>query len=443
MLKTFIETSFQSLNPAVDIVISRHFTLQMIKLPVMKKIPVILLALMLLSQLTQAQGIQFEKGSWSEVVAKAKAQNKPIFLDAYTTWCGPCKKMAKDVFTKSDIGEYFNTHFINYQMDMEKGEGIAFAKNYEVNAFPTLLYFDGNGNLTFKAVGAKDGTGLLEQAKMATDPAYQLKTYKEEYEQSDKTVADLKKYVDKLREGGSYKSASALVEQYLLAMTEKDKLDVAVFRLINGYIYDYKSSSFEFLLQHKKQYRSIAGKENVDRYIFNVLAIRSIPGTRGADSRQTYDGYLDSYSRYLPVEYFKARIRYFEFLNGNEDSLFKYARNLMDKDFEVDYPDDKLNYFRVFMANRYIGEGGEKLEAALLWAQKAAKADPGDYKPAYVYAQLLSEKNQYKAALEWAEKALVNRDKSGEAPVMQQLFKAETIEAFIKKVQQQLADRTD
>src|SRR5688572_1548693 len=155
-----------------------------------------------------AQGIQFDEGSWAEIKAKAKASKRPIFVDAYTTWCGPCKKMAKEVFTQENIGNYFNTTFINYQMDMEKGEGIEFAKQFEVNAFPTLLYFDSEGRLAFKAIGAKDETALLSQAKLALNPEYQLATYKKEYEEGGKTISDLTRYVNKLREGGTYATAA-------------------------------------------------------------------------------------------------------------------------------------------------------------------------------------------------------------------------------------------
>jgi hypothetical protein len=38
---------------------------------------------------TREQGIQFFEGSWSDVVAAAAEQNKLIFVDAYTVWCGP------------------------------------------------------------------------------------------------------------------------------------------------------------------------------------------------------------------------------------------------------------------------------------------------------------------------------------------------------------------
>ena len=55
-----------------------------------------------------AQGIQFDKGDWQEILAKAKEEDKLIFVDAYAAWCGPCKKMARDVFTKPEVGEFFN-----------------------------------------------------------------------------------------------------------------------------------------------------------------------------------------------------------------------------------------------------------------------------------------------------------------------------------------------
>ena len=51
------------------------------------------IAILLFSWNVFSQGIQFEIGSWKEVLQKAKQENKLIFVDLYTTWCGPCKKM--------------------------------------------------------------------------------------------------------------------------------------------------------------------------------------------------------------------------------------------------------------------------------------------------------------------------------------------------------------
>lgn len=394
--------------------------------------------LFIISHFMLAQGIQFEQGSWADIKAKAKAEKKPIFVDAYTTWCGPCKKMAKEVFTQDGIGTYFNTTFINYQMDMEKGEGIEFAKQWEVNAFPTLLYFDSEGRLAFKAIGAKDETGLLSQAKLALNPEYQLATYKKEYEEGGKTLSDLTRYVSKLREGGTYATAAQVVTDYFNAMPEKEKISADAFKLVSSYIYDYKSDVFEFVLKNMKKYNAVAGKDQVSRYVFNLLAIRTIPGSRGADSRETYYGTLEKYKQYVPIDYLVARMLYFENLNGPEDSCYKYAKNLFDKKYPVILEDDKLAYYKIYVANKLMEAGGEKLESATRWAKQVAEANGNDYKNAFVLAQLLYKSGKKSEALKWAEKAKIAFAENPEAPVVQKLFKAENIGPFIETLKASL-----
>ncbi len=70
------------------------------------------------------KGIQFHQNeSWESIVALAKKENKLIFMDCYTSWCGPCKALARDVFPQQKVGDFFNPRFINVQYDMEKGDG--------------------------------------------------------------------------------------------------------------------------------------------------------------------------------------------------------------------------------------------------------------------------------------------------------------------------------
>ncbi|WP_018623028.1 thioredoxin family protein [Spirosoma luteum] len=111
------------------------------------------------------EGIQFTEASWKDILKKAKAEKKVIFLDAYASWCGPCKLLQKNVFTKKSVGDYYNSKFINVKMDMEKGEGPALAQVYPLEAYPTLLYIDGNGKILRKVLGLQTPEALIAIGK--------------------------------------------------------------------------------------------------------------------------------------------------------------------------------------------------------------------------------------------------------------------------------------
>jgi thioredoxin 1 len=111
------------------------------------------------------QGIQFTEARWAAILKKAKEEKKIIFFDAYTTWCGPCKSLEKNVFTRSDVGEVFNKNFINVRFDMESGEGLQLAKKYPLEGYPTLLFIDSKGKVVKKVMGYQNPEALISIAK--------------------------------------------------------------------------------------------------------------------------------------------------------------------------------------------------------------------------------------------------------------------------------------
>lgn len=129
----------------------------------MKKAILTLVCLLTLSTAAVfAQGIEFEQGTWEEVLAKAKKENKPIFVDAYAAWCGPCKYMAYNIFPDEKVGEFYNKNFINYKYDMEKGDGPKFASQYKVNAYPTFLFIDKDGAVQYRTMGGKQADAFIQ-----------------------------------------------------------------------------------------------------------------------------------------------------------------------------------------------------------------------------------------------------------------------------------------
>src|SRR5690349_2482763 len=112
-----------------------------------------------------AQDIQFNHEKFAFIRARAKAEKKLIFIDFYTVWCGPCRRMAAEVFTKPAVAELYNSRFVNYKLDAEKGEGIALARKYEVTSYPSFVFIDADGNLYNKSVGYQADSAFIALAQ--------------------------------------------------------------------------------------------------------------------------------------------------------------------------------------------------------------------------------------------------------------------------------------
>lgn len=113
----------------------------------------------------KSEGIQFYETNWQQVLDKAKAENKPIFLDIYASWCGPCKMLKKKTFVNKEVAEYFNKNFINASFDGEVGDGVMLANKFQVQGYPTLIVLNANGEVINGTMGYYPPNELLEFGK--------------------------------------------------------------------------------------------------------------------------------------------------------------------------------------------------------------------------------------------------------------------------------------
>jgi len=111
------------------------------------------------------KGIKFRSGSYSANMSKAKSENKPVFIDFYTTWCAPCKWLDQDVLSHQNVIDYYNDNFISLKIDAEKGEGPKLKDKHFVSAYPTLIYLDSQGNEIERHVGFTTISKVLNMAK--------------------------------------------------------------------------------------------------------------------------------------------------------------------------------------------------------------------------------------------------------------------------------------
>ena len=129
----------------------------------MKKILTLVMC-MLTAAVSMAQGVVFEpEGTTLEQAsAKAKAENKLIFLDCFTQWCGPCKKMSREVFPQEKVGAAMNPKFVSLKIDMESAYGAPLAKKLQITAYPTFIIFNADAQEISRFLGFHAVDAFLE-----------------------------------------------------------------------------------------------------------------------------------------------------------------------------------------------------------------------------------------------------------------------------------------
>ncbi len=215
-----------------------------------------------------SDGIVFKKDDWSSILAQAKAEDKLIFVDAYTTWCGPCKKMDRDVFPQMEVGSFYNAMFINVKMDMEKGQGIKLARDYNVNAFPTFLFIDGDGKIMHRTAGFHDVNEFLALGNEAVDPSGRLFSFEKKYQDGDRSPEFLKKYT-KIRYDIADGSHDDIALEYLKTQDDWGTEENQEFLFSN--IVDANSELFDYLLANKKSFAAMYGQNAVMSKVQEVI----------------------------------------------------------------------------------------------------------------------------------------------------------------------------
>lgn len=207
-----------------------------------------------------SQGIDFQHISHEEALQEAKKQDKLIFIDFYTVWCGPCKALAKGPFLDEKLGAYYNQHFINLKLDAEK-EGREVAKKYKITAYPTLLFINAKGEKVYKVTGSRDVESLIksgEAARQSTKGNQSLKALQEQFSLKPQDEQFLKLYYQKMIEYGV--SPTEGIEAWLKVQTEIKESDVDMMEfLMDNQRYLLVGGKAEQIIQDNyKEYWDIA-----------------------------------------------------------------------------------------------------------------------------------------------------------------------------------------
>jgi thioredoxin-related protein len=287
-----------------------------------------------------AQGIEFMH-DLDSALAKAKAENKIVFVDFYTSWCGPCKEMAKDVFPQEKVGKFYNTQFINCKVQCDdKGVGVKQGEKYQVNAYPTLMYLDKDGNMIHSAAGSTSPEGFIELGKIALNPDQNMYSLIKQWNAGNREYEFVNKYFNALKEAYRGEKLNSDFNKYFNELSPADKEKKTIFDIVKLARPAPFSAPFEYIEANVKKYYQTVGQTEIDKFISNsylwYLKNMIRPETRKqyeiakakfkAKNYPYYDEFSMFYSAF-EVQDNTGNINVDEYMKRGDAFLQKYGKN--------------------------------------------------------------------------------------------------------------------
>lgn len=370
-------------------------------------------------------GISFEHGTWTEALAKAKKENKLIMLDAYASWCGPCKWMAKNIFPQKEVGEFYNKNFVNIKIDMEKGEGVALAQKYGVVAYPTFFYIDGDGNMVHRTCGGQEAEEFIKAGKDALNPEAQLAGMQKKFAADSRNSALALSYFDAADKGCM--NIEEDVKKYIGGLKPETYAEKENFMLIDKFINDYSHASFIYLMENYDAVVKKADQKEVDRKILTVYRNSIIQAGRKKDEAKMKD-IRKSYSaqKNAPVAWLDAYLKMTWAGSMNDTAAYLEAT----VDFTDKFMQDDAQALNAAAWDFYEKTNNKPLlQKAEAWAKRSVELEAG-YANMDTYAAILCKLGKYTEAKIAAQKA-IETGKSQKADVKE-------TEELLKRINEKL-----
>ncbi|MGL4629947.1 MAG: hypothetical protein ACRCVT_01980 [Leadbetterella sp.] len=134
-------------------------------------------------------GVNWET-NLNTALAKAKAQNKLLFIEGYLKTCPVCMSIAP-FFNKPEVAEAYNSRFINYKIELNDKAEEKFLRDRKLtfHSFPQFMFFNGDGQIQHMGMGASpDAKALVNLAKVASDPKNHSINYASRFASGDRDM---------------------------------------------------------------------------------------------------------------------------------------------------------------------------------------------------------------------------------------------------------------
>ena len=358
----------------------------------------IMLVFLLFASSVFAGGVDFIKQDWEKALNEAEKTGKPIFVDAYTDWCGWCKVMDNKTFSDETIYTFMNKHFVNAKINMEKGIGIKLAMKYQVTGFPSYLIFNDSGRLVYKTLGFMEPKDfikvlnkILEKTKNTAYKGY-ANSFEVDYPQF---------YIDAFGKSGerSFPEDEEITKYF---KTQNDLFSEKNWAVINRF--DTPERINKYFLENMDKYKELYCETDVERKFGKILygKTEEAINQNNEDKLEEIDNLIDKYKdKDREITKNNIRIRFYK-ETDNWDKYFDYVSSyLKDKDPEKYHHTINEHCWHIYLNiddQDQLNYAKNKMKKVCEVKQNYAYTD--------TYAALLYKTGNYSEAKKYAQKAI-------------------------------------
>ena len=386
------------------------------------------------------KGIHFEHDlTWDKILVKAQNENKYIFVDAFTTWCGPCKFMSANIFTKQAVGDLFNKHFVNLKVQLDTTnkddehvkswykQAHNIMTEYKVNVFPTFLIFDKYGKLVHRMVGSSDEAAFIEKGNNALNPENQYYLMLEKFRSGYKENVFLGKLLKASQDAYDNENKKLILAEYIKSQKDFGTKERA--ELIIESTESTEDASFKVLLENADKFDEILSNRLASQLVTQIIMQEFIfpklkkEKVSEADWETMYTSVNSNYPKYAREAILMAKMNYFQSKREQKNYLISVMEYM--KLYGSNVSASQLNEFawNVFE----IAKDETTLAEAMEWSKKSVE---GNSNPMYLdtYANLLYKMGKVEQAIEIETKALTlapENDKQGYKDTWNKMKKGE------------------
>ncbi|MFI5163250.1 MAG: thioredoxin family protein [Sphingobacteriales bacterium] len=403
---------------------------------------VLILCITLLPQLLNAQqekstriavkpGIVVVQGiKWQQILAKARAENKYIFVDCYTTWCGPCKKMDGEVYSLEKVGALYNDKFIclKIQMDSTKNDNEIvksmypdarfIEKRYNVQAYPTLLFFSPDGQIQRISVGGMEADDFIKLGTDVLDPQKNYSQLIVNFKEGKRNMAEMsylaRTALELIKDTAQ---SQEIAKAYLLCLRKEDWLKEDNIEFMREFTKSSKDIGFSLFYHKANSVNKIMEDDTYAQSVLHSIINDEIvrPAIKSADQRgrqpvwgKMFSVIKKKYGVYYADRVITAARINFAVKHHNWQDYTKYYVLYTDK---YSMPSENRGHWVSFSFNNSAWAiflhsfNKTELTHALSWSSRAVMMEPI---PNWMdtYANILYKLGRQEEAIKWEQIAL-------------------------------------